>query len=79
MRNGWLKYIKAAYAAEPGEQASGPSIEQGRVVMEEEFHSNDGLLLVQKNQNLWQASWRIFTMNTHLQRHLSSAYNAYNW
>ena len=34
--NGWLKYIKAAYAAEPGEKALGPSIEQGRVVVEED-------------------------------------------
>ena len=35
MRDAWLKYIQAAYAAEPGEQASGPSIGQGRVVVEE--------------------------------------------
>jgi len=36
MRDGWLKYIKAAYAAEPGDEASGPSIGQGRVVVEED-------------------------------------------
>ena len=36
MSDGWLKYIKAAYAAEPGEQALGPFIGQGRVVVEED-------------------------------------------
>ena len=36
MCDGWLKYIKAAYVAEPGDEASGPSIGQGRVVVEED-------------------------------------------
>ena len=35
MRNGWLKYIKATYAAQPEEAATGPSIWQGKVVVED--------------------------------------------
>jgi hypothetical protein len=30
--DGWLKYIKATYAAQPEEAATGPSIGQGKVV-----------------------------------------------
>ena len=36
MHDGWLKYIKATYAAQPGEEATGPSIGQGRVVVEDD-------------------------------------------
>ncbi len=36
MHDGWLKYIKATYAARPGEEATGPSIGQGRVVVEDD-------------------------------------------
>ncbi len=36
MHNGWLEYIKATYAAQPGEEAKGPSIGQGRVVVEDD-------------------------------------------
>ena len=34
MLEGWLNHIKAAYAAEPGDEASGPSNGQGKVVVE---------------------------------------------
>jgi hypothetical protein len=37
MHDGWLKYIKATYAAQPGEEATGPSIGQGRVVVEDDW------------------------------------------
>ena len=36
MHDGWLKYIKATYAAQPGEEATGTSIGQGRVVVEDD-------------------------------------------
>ena len=36
MHDGWLKYIKATYAAQPGEEATGPSIGQGRMVVEDD-------------------------------------------
>ncbi len=36
MRDGWLKYIKATYAAQPEEAATGPSIGQGKVVVEDD-------------------------------------------
>ncbi len=36
MRNGWLKYIKATFAAQPEEAATGPSIGQGKVVVEDD-------------------------------------------
>ena len=36
IHHGWLKYIKATYAAQPGEEAMGPSIGQGRVVVEDD-------------------------------------------
>jgi hypothetical protein len=35
MLDGWLKYIKDTYAAEQEEVAIGPSIEQGRMVMDD--------------------------------------------
>ncbi len=36
LRDGWLKYIKATYAAQPEEAAAGPSIGQGKVVVEDD-------------------------------------------
>ncbi len=36
LRDGWLKYIKATYAAQPEEEATGPSIGQGKVVVEDD-------------------------------------------
>jgi hypothetical protein len=36
IRDGWLKYIKATYAAQPEEMATGPSIGQGKVVVEDD-------------------------------------------
>ncbi len=36
LRNDWLKYIKATYAAQPDEAATGPSIGQGKVVVEDD-------------------------------------------
>jgi hypothetical protein len=36
LRYGWLKYIKATYAAQPEEAATGPSIVQGKVVVEDD-------------------------------------------
>ncbi len=35
MRDGWLKYIKDTYAAEQAEAAIGPSIGQGKMVMDD--------------------------------------------
>ncbi len=35
MRNGWLKYIKDAYAAEQAEAAIGPSFGQGKMVLDD--------------------------------------------
>jgi hypothetical protein len=34
LRSGWLKYIKATYAAQPEEARAGPSIAQGKVVVD---------------------------------------------
>ncbi len=34
MRDGWLKYIKDTYAAEQAEAAIGPSIGQGKMVVD---------------------------------------------
>ena len=36
MHDGWLKYIKATCAAQSEEAAMGPSIGQGRVVVEDD-------------------------------------------
>ncbi len=36
MHDGWLKYIKTTYAAQPGEEATGPSIGQVTVVVEDD-------------------------------------------
>ena len=36
MCNGWLKYIKATYAAQPEAAATGPSIGQGKEVVEDD-------------------------------------------
>jgi hypothetical protein len=36
MHDGWLKYIKVTYAAQPGEEATGPSIGQGKGVVEDD-------------------------------------------
>ena len=36
MHDGWLKYIKATYAAQSEEAATGPSIGQGKVVVEDD-------------------------------------------
>ncbi len=35
MRNGWLKYIKDTYAARQAEAAIGPSIGQGKMVVDD--------------------------------------------
>ena len=34
--DGWLKYIKATYAAQSKEAATGPSIGQGKVVVDDD-------------------------------------------
>jgi hypothetical protein len=36
LREGWLKYIKATYAAQPEEVATGPSIGLGKVVVDDD-------------------------------------------
>ena len=36
LRNGWLKYIKTTYAAQPEEAATGPSLGHGKVVVEDD-------------------------------------------
>ncbi len=36
LRDGWLKYIKATYAAQPEEAGTGPSIAQGKVVVDDD-------------------------------------------
>ena len=35
LRDGWLKYINATYAAQPEEAGAGPPIAQGKVVVDD--------------------------------------------
>jgi hypothetical protein len=36
LRDGWLTYIKVTYAAQPEEAGAGPSIAQGKVVVDDD-------------------------------------------
>jgi hypothetical protein len=78
MRDGWLKYIKATYAAQP--ERAHPL---GRGRWSWKMSKDDFLLVLQQNDDflllcrLWKAWRRIPAMNTHLQRRFFVANNAY--